>query len=211
MQLLPRDEKFFDLLVAQAKLAFEASTVLADGLGGGKKESTAAATAQKIRDLKCKGDDALRQIYHRLHKTFITPIDPEDIHALATGIDEILDHLEAVAYRVSAYEIDGSENVLAEIARLVHECVGATLQALETLEREGVKKPDELTQHCEEINRRELETEDRVRAVIRDSFANERDPIALIKRKEVYELLESTGDSCENVANVLEGVAVKNS
>jgi uncharacterized protein len=100
---------------------------------------------------------------------------------------------------------------MPEIARMVHECVAATLEALETLEREGVQKPDELTKRCEEINRRELATEERVREVVRDLFANERDPIVLIKRKEVYELLEATADCCENVATVLEGIAVKNS
>lgn len=211
MELLPRDEKFFDLLVAQGRIVFEASRLFADGMGDGAAQPDSDGTARKVRDLERKGDEALRQIYRRLHKTFITPIDPEDIHELATGIDEILDHLDAAAYRFEAYGIGCSAERMPEIARMVHECVAATLEALETLEREGVQKPDELTKRCEEINRRELATEERVREVVRDLFANERDPIVLIKRKEVYELLEATADCCENVATVLEGIAVKNS
>ena len=79
------------------------------------------------------------------------------------------------------------------------------------LNREGVKKPDELTKQCEGINGRELEIEDRVRKAVRELFANERDAIALIKQKEIYELFESAADGCKNVADVLEAVAVKNS
>ena len=211
MQLLPRDEKFFDLLVAQAKIVSEASRLFADRMQDGKSSAGSDGTAQKIRDLERKGDEALRNIYLRLHKTFITPIDPEDIHELATGIDEILDHLDAAAYRVDAYGIGSSTERVPEIARMVHECVGATVQAIEILEREGVKKPEELTKQCEEINRLELKTEERVREVVRELFAKEQDPIMLIKRKEIYELLESTADCCEDVATVLEGIAVKNS
>jgi uncharacterized protein len=85
------------------------------------------------------------------------------------------------------------------------------LKALESLERDGVKRPDELTARCEEINLREIETENRVREVVRDLFATERDPIALIKQKDYYELLESTADRCEDVAEILEAIALKNS
>jgi uncharacterized protein Yka (UPF0111/DUF47 family) len=211
VQLLPRDEKFFDLLIEQARIAFNASSLLADGLGDGAVRRDSHATAQKVRDLERKGDQAVRQIYRRLHKTFITPIDPEDIHQLASRVDEITDHLDAVAYRFEAFELESSSERMTEIARMVQGCVAATLEAIETLGRDGMKKPDELTSRCEEINRREVETENRVREVIRNLFKTERDPIALMKQKEVYELLESTADCCENVADVLEAIAVKNS
>jgi uncharacterized protein Yka (UPF0111/DUF47 family) len=85
------------------------------------------------------------------------------------------------------------------------------VQALETLNREGVKNPDELTRQCDGIQRRELEIEDRVREAVRHLFATEQNAIALIKQKEIYELFESAGDGCKNVADVLEAVAVKNS
>jgi uncharacterized protein Yka (UPF0111/DUF47 family) len=93
---------------------------------------------------------------------------------------------------------------------MVDGCVTAMVEALEFLREDGVKKPDELTKLCEQINRREFATESRVREVIRDLFATERDAIELIKQKEVYELLEFTADGCEDVADVLESIAVKN-
>jgi predicted phosphate transport protein (TIGR00153 family) len=203
MRLLPHDEKFFDLLSSQAKIAFEASCVLAGGMGEG--------AAGKLRDLERKGDGELRQIYRRLHKTFITPIDPEDIHQLASGLDEVIDHLEAAAYRFEAYGLERAPEPMAEIARMVNGCVAATVEAMEALEREGIRKLDELTRCCDEINRRESATEDKVREAIRELFANERDPIALIKQKDIYELLEAAADCCENVADALEAIAVKNS
>jgi uncharacterized protein Yka (UPF0111/DUF47 family) len=210
MHLLPQDEKFFDLLVEQAKIVLDAARLIAEGLEG-SGQADFVGTAQRVRDLERKEEDAARQIYRRLHKTFITPIDPEDIHELATGIDEILDHLDAAAYRCDAYRLPSSPQGMPEIARLVHDCVRTTVQALETLNRDGVKEPDELTKQCEGIYRRELEIEDRVRQAVRNLFATERDAIALIKQKEIYELFESAGDGCKDVADVLEAIAVKNS
>jgi uncharacterized protein Yka (UPF0111/DUF47 family) len=126
-------------------------------------------------------------------------------------IDEILDDLDAAAYRLDAYGLAQHCEPVGEIAGMVDRCVAATLEALEVLRREGVGKPDELTKCCEEINRRELETESRVRAAIRDLFSTEHDPIELIKQKDVYEMLESTADRCEDIGHLLEGIAVKNS
>jgi uncharacterized protein Yka (UPF0111/DUF47 family) len=106
MELLPRDEKFFDLLVEQAHIVSSASKLLAKELGTGDGRPDWSATAKKIRELECKGDEATRNIYRRLHKTFITPIDPEDLHELATLIDDVLDRLDAVAYRFHAFGLD---------------------------------------------------------------------------------------------------------
>jgi uncharacterized protein Yka (UPF0111/DUF47 family) len=205
MRFLPHDEKFFDLLVEQGRIAFDASKALAEGLGSSR------TTAARVRELERKGDEQTRLIYRRLHKTFITPIDPEDVHQLASRIDEILDHLDAAAYRFDAFGLEGSPGPIPQIARMVQGCVESTLKALEALQQDGVGKPDNLTTWCEEINQRELETENRVRELVRDLFATESDPITIMKRRDVYELLESTADCCENVADVLEAIAVKNS
>src|SRR6202044_679239 len=105
MHLVPQDEKFFDLLVAQARIVLDASRLIAEGLQSSGQPDF-LGTAQKVRDLERKEEEAARQIYRRLHKTFITPIDPEDIHALAMEIDEILDHLDAAAYRCDAYRME---------------------------------------------------------------------------------------------------------
>lgn len=211
MRLLPRDEKFLDLLVEQAKIVLEASTVLSKGMVGNAAQADSGGMARKVRELERKGDELLHQIHRRLHQTFITPIDPEDIFQLSSRIDEIIDHLDAAAYRFETFALERSCAQLPEIARMVHGCVEATVKALEALQSDGVEKSDELLKRCEEINRLETETENKVREALRELFRNERDAIALIKQKEILELLETTADCCENVADVLEAVAVKNS
>src|SRR5262249_48923658 len=157
-----------------ARIVRDASDTLASCL---KTANHAGDTARQVRELEHQGDAAVRKIYRLLHRSFITPIDPEDIHHIASLSDEILDHLDAVAYRIEAYDIEGSRQPLSEVAGMVHDCVQATCSAVETLQREGVRKPEELTRQCEEVNRREWAAEERLRAVVRDLFANERDPI----------------------------------
>ena len=106
MHLLPQDEKFFDLLVAQAKIVLDASRLIADGLQSSGQPDF-LGTAQKVRDLERKEEEAARQIYRRLHKTFITPIDlrghPRAGHG---GFTKIIKHLDAVAYRCDAYRLE---------------------------------------------------------------------------------------------------------
>lgn len=211
MRLLPRDEKFFELLTEQGKIVLDASSLMAKAMKTDGLPSDFHETAQKIRELERKGDSLLRNIYHKLHKTFITPIDAEDVHALASRIDEILDHLEAAAYRFEAYGLQRTPEGIPEIAQMVNGCVAMTVEALETLQRDGPENSQGLQAKCEQINKLELDTEERVRQAIRELFANERDAIALMKQKEIYELLESAADCCEDVADTLEAVAVKNS
>ena len=208
MSLLPHDEKFFDLLVSQARIAAEASSLLSKAAANG---SQAPAAADQIRDLERKGDDLLHDIFRRLHKSFITPVDPEDIHGLASQIDEILDHIEAAAYRLDAFAFADSPPQIAELAAGVGGCVQLVLKAMETLDKTGIKKPDDLSKLCEEINAKETEVETKIREAIRSLFASEKDAISLIKQKENYERLEKVGDACEDLADILEAVAVKNS
>ena len=211
MRLLPRDEKFFDLLVEQTRIVLEASAVLSQGMAGNSARGNSRDIATRVRELERKGDEALHGIHRRLHKTFITPVDPEDIYQLSARIDDIIDHLDAVAYRFAAFELERSAQRMGEVALMVHGCIQSTVEALEALRSDGVEKSEELLKRCEEINQREVETENCVREAVRNLFRTERDPIALMKQKELYELLESTADCCENVADVLEAIAVKNS
>lgn len=211
MHLLPRDEKFFTLLIEHSRIVLEASSLLTNGLRASSGATKFSETARQIRNLERKADEATRNIYCRLHKTFITPIDPEDVYQLASRIDEILDHLDTAAYCIEAYALNNTPEAIAEIAGLVNGCINATVEALETLQRDGTESSANLVSRCEDINQREFETEERVRLAIRALFANERDAITLIKQKEIYEILAAAAKSCESVAEALEAVAVKNS
>lgn len=211
MELLPRDAKFFELLGEQAQLVREASNLLEKGVLGAAGGGDFAITAGQVRNLERKGREALSAINRRLHKTFITPIDPEDITYLSTMIDEVLNQLDAAAYRMDAFGLGKSTESLPEAAAMARDCVDAMCDAVEALGREDVWKSGELTEKCEEVNRRGLDSENRIREIVRKLFARERDAIALIKQKEVFEMLETTCDSCERVANILESIAIKNS
>jgi uncharacterized protein Yka (UPF0111/DUF47 family) len=198
----------FELLLEHARIVLDASDTLAECLKNGNQ---VGETARRVRDLEHSGHEALRKICCILRRSFITPIDPEDIHYIGSLSEEILDHLEAVAYRIEAYDMERSRQQISEVSGMAHECVQATYSALETLQREGVRKPDELTRKCEEVSRRESAAEERLRAATRELFVNEHDPIQLMKQKEICGLLKATGDCCEDMADVLEAVAVKNS
>lgn len=113
-----------------ARIVLDASGTLANCL---KNVGQATETARQVRDLEHRGDAALRKICRLLHRSFITPSDSEDIHHIASLSDEILDHLDAVAYRIEAYEIARSRQQISEVSSMVHECVQAEYSALETL------------------------------------------------------------------------------
>lgn len=210
MRLLPRNDKFFDLLLEHGRLALEAARLLTDALADAGPRNL-QPTSDRARDLKQQGEAHARRVSHQLHQTFITPIDPEDIHETTTQVGEVLTHLEAATYRFCAYAPDMPRDVAREIARLVQGCVEGAVDALELLDHHGLNQPEALTARCEEIRRRRLLVEDRVRAAVATLFRTERDAITVIKRKEVLEFLEAAADDCKGLADVLEAIAVKNS
>jgi predicted phosphate transport protein (TIGR00153 family) len=204
MGLLPKDEKFFDLFCDHSKLICRASDLLYKGLGAGYNEM--CRTSPEIKEIEKRGDEIVHDIFRRLEATFLTPIDPEDIQALATALDNVLDHIEDVTFRIVAYRLNPIPEAavrLAEIVKRSCEAVSAAVQALQ--------KKQSLAEHSIEVNRLENEADTLERMLMADLFRTELDPITLIKQKEVYEILEQTTDRCEDVADVLQGVAVKNS
>ncbi len=204
MRLLPKEEKFYGLFFQQAQLINEASTALVEGVKAGNAHLAASASA--IQKLEGKGDEIIHDIFTRLNQTFITPIDPEDIHELSSSLDDVLDGIEDAAYRMSAYRLDPIPPQVVELCEIVATCSRALLTAIEALRD---KKP--LLDHCIEINRLEDVADKLVRRVLADLFQSDIHPIAFIKLKEVYEVLEATTDRCEDVADTLQAVVVKNS
>ncbi len=204
MRLLPREEKFYHLFVKQVEIISEASRLLLDGLRAGNSRLSGAAT--EINVLEHRGDEVIHEIFTRLNQTFITPIDPEDIHNISAALDNVMDGLEDVAHRLVSYRIDPIPPNMVTLAEIVSNCARALHQAISALEN---KTP--ILEHCIEINRLENEADLIGRSAVVDLFNKETDPIRLIKLKEIYEFIEETIDSCEDVADVLQNVAVKNS
>ena len=203
--LLPRDGGFFnlfrdisDLLVAAAN---EFSALLkADG-------AARELHTQRIKDLEHKADSITHKTMTELHRTFITPIDREDIHVLIKRLDDILDFMDAAAQRVSLYDIGKAPADLvkmAEINILSCEHVKTAVGALNNL-----KNTDVINKACVEINRLENEADTTLRSAVAKLFREEQDIRQLIKLKEIYELLETVSDRCEDVANVVESIVIE--
>jgi len=204
MRLLPREEKFYHLFHKQVEIISEAARLLVDGVKTGNSRLAGAAT--EISVLEHKGDEVIHEVFNRLNQTFITPIDPEDIHAIASALDNVLDGIEDTSHRLVAYRIDPIPPVMILLSEMVAACAKEMHAALTELEKNG-----STMEHCIEINRIENEADRIGRSAVADLFNNEKDPIRLIKLKEVFEYLEATVDSCEDVADVLQNVVVKNS
>lgn len=204
MRLLPREEKFYHLFHKQAEIISEASRLLLDGVRSGKSRLASAAT--EIAVLEHRGDEVIHEVFSRLNQTFITPIDPEDIHSIASALDNVLDGIEDTSHRLVSYHIDPIPPNMVTLAEIVATCAKSLMAAMTALEKNG-----HTMEHCIEINRLENEADRIGRSAVVDLFDTERDPITVIKLKEVYEFFENTVDSCEDVADVLQNVVVKNS
>ena len=204
MRLLPREEKFYHLFLKQVEIISEASRLLLDGVRAGNARLPTVAT--EINVLERQGDEVIHEIFTRLNQTFITPIDPEDIHNISSALDNVLDGVEDTAHRLVSYRINPIPATMITLSEIVAKCARAFTLAFEALEKNGA-----IQEHCIEINRLENEADLIGRSAVVDLFDQEKDPITLIKLKEVYEFFEATIDSCEDVADVLQNVAVKNS
>ena len=204
LRLLPREEQFFALFVNQVKLIVEASRLLLDGVRD--CNSSMARSSEEIRTLEAKGDEIIHDTFTRLNQTFITPLDPEDIHALASRLDDVLDGIEDTAHRIFVYRLNPIPPVILQLCTIIYDCAGSLQRCFQAL-----NDKQQVTEHCIEINRLEDVADGVVRRAISELFDHETDPIALIKLKEVYEFLEDTTDRCEDVADVLQGVVIKNS
>ena len=204
MRLLPRDERFYHLFLKQVELISEASRLLLVGVRAGNARLATVAT--EISILENRADEVIHEIFTRLNQTFITPIDPEDIHNISSALDNVMDGVEDTAHRLVSYRINPIPATMITLSEIVASCASSLKSAFEALEKNGA-----ILDHCIEINRLENEADLIGRCAVVDLFDKENDPITLIKLKEVYEFFEATIDSCEDVADVLQNVAVKNS
>jgi len=204
MRLLPREEKFYQLFLKQVEVISEASRLLLDGVRTGNFRMAGAAT--EIAVLEHKGDEVIHEVFTRLNQTFITPLDPEDIHSISASLDNVLDGIEDTSHRLVSYRIDPIPPIMVTLAEIVAGCAGEMKSAFVALEKSGP-----IMEHCIEINRLENEADRIGRSAVADLFDKEKNPITLIKLKEVYEFFEATIDCCEDVADELQNVVVKNS
>jgi predicted phosphate transport protein (TIGR00153 family) len=200
-RLIPREEKFFDDFVALAEQINVGAGLLEQML---VPDKPIWDKADEIKEVEHKCDFLTHEIIQRLHRTFVTPLDREDIHSLARSLDDVMDAIDASAAVVRLYQIAHVRPDARELARLVKVSAEQVVIAMKALERRtGISTP------AVEINRLENEADRAHQTALRRLFEEERDPITIIKWKEVLDFLEAATDRCEDVANVLEGVVVK--
>ncbi len=202
VRLIPRDTKFFDLFADVAKNLGEGARLLKRTLDDFKDVET---RIQELKRIEHRGDDMTHNILTKLNQTFITPFDREDIYRLASSLDDVLDFIYAAGVRLIMYKITTAPEAASLLAEIVVRQTDQLSAAVSRLE----KKHDNVLENCVEINRLENEADSVARAAIGILFEKEKDPISLIKLKELYEVLETATDKAEDAANVLEGVVLK--
>lgn len=201
--LIPKEEKFFVMFRDMAKLIVEGAIALKEMLD---YFNDPQRSQYLIKEIEHKADLTTHEIIKKLNQSFITPFDREDIYSLASALDNIIDIIDTATQHIVVYHI---ENITAEAKELGF----IILKACQTIEKAVAvleKNPKQISDFCVEINSLENEA-DRVRAdAISRLFDDEKNPIRLIKWKEVYENLELVTDKCEDAANILESIVVKN-
>ncbi|TMA38789.1 MAG: DUF47 domain-containing protein [Deltaproteobacteria bacterium] len=205
-RLLPASgsEQFFDLLEKHADRTREAATLLAEML---EHNVDAEKQAERVKDVEHQGDEITHAVIERLHQTFITPIDRDDMHRLISRMDDVLDLIEASSERIWLYELHTIEPEARAFAAVLVKSVKALGDAVRGLR--DLRHREALIAHCTEINRLENEGDQLLRRAVARLFHDSKDPIHVIKWKEIYDNLENAIDRCEDVANVIEGVALE--
>lgn len=200
-RLLPRERSFFTMFTEVTANIEQGASALAALFHDFRN---VRAQADRIKEIEHQGDHLTHELITRLNQTFVTPFDREDIHELITKLDDVLDLVDAVATRLVIYGVDRVRPGAAELADILVRSVDEIRAAVSRLE-----KHDGIIDHCIEINRLENEGDSAVRTAIARLFREEKDPVEIIKWKEILEVLETATDKCEDVANVIETVVLK--
>ncbi|MCB9771598.1 MAG: DUF47 family protein [Candidatus Omnitrophica bacterium] len=204
-KFLPEDFNFFDLFDKQVDRAVEAAKTL-KGIAN-TPGLLDEAVFKKIQIIEHQGDEASHGIMEQLNKSFITPFDREDIHALTKEIDDIIDTIDGLVSRIKIYKIKGGDKQLIRFVELIEESVWSVASAVRGLR--SMKNSKSIREACIEVNRLENVGDALRDKVLGELFETATDPITLIKWKEIYEDAETVLDICEDVAHVVESILVK--
>jgi len=202
-RLFPSDENFFALFARQGALVREGCEMLNEML---TKFDDLEERARRLKDVEHRADLVTHEIFERLNKTFITPIEREDIHHLASGLDDVVDSVEAIGSRLVMFKIQKTTPEAVKLSRILAECGVQIEQAVGRL-----KDFKNLMSFTIELNRLENEADGISRQAVADLFSGEHDVLDLLRWKEIYGRLENAADQAEDVANTIESIVIKNS
>ena len=205
MRFIPREEKFYDLFEELADKIEEGGKLFLDML---LNYDTFEQRLTKLKEIEHEADIITHRTYEKMHTTFLTPIDREDIYALVNKMDSILDMTEASAIRMSLYKIKAPKEELIQQAKILNEATAKVKMIIRGLR--DMKNPKVILNACVEINTLENAGDQILRSVMAKLFEYEKDPFELIKWKEIFERFEEAMDVCEDVSNIVEGIVLKN-
>jgi uncharacterized protein len=200
---MPREREFYDLFEEAAANIVRAAALLEEMLESWPEK---AELAREILIAEQEGDRITHDIIHKLHQTFVTPIDREDILSLASGLDDILDFTEEVADFLGLYRIEAPMDQAIELAKVLHQ---ASRQVAEALPR--LRTQEDVTHYVVEIHRLENDGDRLERMALASLFERAIDPMVVIRWKDIFERLEQAVDATETVANTIQGIVLKNS
>jgi len=202
VRLLPRDEEFFDLFVEVATRNKEAAQHLRDLFDAPPERRTPQVEA--IKRLEHEADQVTHEVVNRLDRTFITPLDREDIHQLASDLDDVMDAIDGTARRAQIFRLGLAPPGVKQLAEVIQRMVAVLAEGVSRL-----KKGDDVMRFCVEAKQLEEEGDAIYHDALGQLFEKEREALEVIKWKEIYDNLEQTLDQGEDVANVLESITLK--
>lgn len=207
-KLLPKDDKFHKYFEEDADNLLKASGVFKDLMSNAISADARTAMIKQIEQLEHQGDEMTHRIFSELSSTFITPFDREDIHELTSKLDDILDYIHGAAGRIVLYRVETITPEMATLASMIYEQTVQLSIAIPHLR--DLKSVEEIRAALVKINSIENEADDLFERAIAHLFETCRDPILLIKQKELLVSLETATDKCEDAANAIETIIVKN-
>jgi len=204
--LIPKEVKFFDLLDQQAGNAIKVAQYFREIAANGIFDD---ASVKKMNDLENEGDTLCHEISDMLNRTFITPLDREDIYALSNDIDDIVDYINSISSRMKLYKLHKANTELKQFADVIEEAVVTLAKAVNGLR--DLERSRRILDYCIDINRLENVGDQLRDNAIAKMFDTEKDAVLIIKWKGIYEASEVVLDKCEHVAKTIEAIVVKQS
>lgn len=203
--ILPRDTEFFDLFDHTARVV-QATAKAYSQLA--RDYANREAHVAEIRKLEHDGDDAVHAALGKLDTSFITPFDREDIHALLSRMDDVIDEIDAAAKRFTLYSVPEPTPWLVKQTDILNRATALVVEAVKRLR--DLRRPEDLHQKLVEIHKLENEGDDLNHAAVAELYATAKDPILVMKWKEIYDFTERAIDRCEDIADTIEGIVLKN-
>jgi uncharacterized protein len=205
-KLLPHDENFYLLLEESAQNLVRAGDAIKH-LPLCKTQKQRDDVAKKIKDIEHDGDSITHRIFSELNSTFVTPLDREDIHELASALDDVLDHMDGCAHRFAMYKISRVPKAVSQLIDVLVLSIDELKNGVHLLR--NLNEAEQFQDSFQKVNEYENQADDIFDRAVADLFEKEKDPVQIIKLKEIFVGLETATDKCEDAANVLEGILIK--